>query len=130
MILHVEHNGELTTVGVHKYRVTADKKVVEFDPVSEELTVYSGCDRLKLNQYLFSLVTPFNYSVVIELLPGLCIDYDIPYNIQRSSDWLLRGEADFRIANVKIIVNDEDLRITVLIPEEAKVAIEQRDDDE
>ena len=130
MILHVEHNGELTTIGLHDYRVTADKKYIEIDPVEETITAFSGCDRLKLAQYWFSLISPYKYSVVIELLPGLCIDYDVSHNLNSSSRWLLWGESDFRIANVKIIVNDEDLRITVLIPEEAKVAIEQRDDDE
>ena len=124
MIFHIEHNGKLTMVGFHKYRIITDKKTIEFNPFSEEITVFNICDKLTITSNWFGLVSPYNYGFSIERMSDTC-SYDAIHAIQSSRYWLLWNEAEFRLENVKIVVNDEDLRIIVLIPHDAKVTLEQ-----
>ena len=121
----VEVNGAVTGFCLTPGQlVNTTKKQIEFDQVYDKIRFlkYYECVKLKAND--FEIITPNKYTVILERVENLSAEYDKKYNFSQGQLWLENGNCEFRLNNVKIRIDEYEMKITVQVSSDATVKLD------
>lgn len=127
MVLTVKYNHEVTKIAINNYGARTERQCVEFVTDQDALRIYNYDELLTISKSSFSLVTPFEYCVLIERVENLTVKHNDIFNFRRSRDWLLYGEGGFRLDNVCLRIEDNDMMITIEVPADATVSLDDEE---
>lgn len=124
MLLNINVNGEVTSIAIDNNNAHTERQCVEFVTEHDALRIHNNDELLFINNRLFSLVTPFEYCIDIERADSVSNAYIFEvFNFKRSCDWLLYGQGYFRLHNVSVFIEDNDMMITISVPANAVVSL-------
>ena len=129
MEFRIEVNGRETTVCFSSELLIYPKRRQIEVEYSYQLTMrfLRYAEGIILRSDLFNLATECDYDIIIERVADLQSEYEETANYQNGKKWLHDERAEFSLTNVRVVVDNNKMRVTIQVPSSAVVSINSKE---